>query len=204
MANLGAVELPQLTGTNYHEWSLVMQVSLKALKQWNAMEAVSKDRGKDQRTLAMIIRIVPPKLKAMLAVKQQTAKEAWEAVKMMRVGEDRVKEASRQRLLKEFENLQFKDGELIDDFAVRVNTLIDGLWELGEEVKDGRMVRKVLRVVPKKWKQVAVSIEIYAPRPRHHVHGEAHRPVVRRGGRRCGRCQGEGGRHQGRRPTVSH
>jgi hypothetical protein len=91
MANLGAVELPQLTGTNYHEWSLVMQVSLKALKQWNAMEAVSKDRGKDQRTLAMIIRIVPPKLKAMLAVKQQTAKEAWEAVKMMRVGEDRVR-----------------------------------------------------------------------------------------------------------------
>jgi hypothetical protein len=60
----------------------------------------------------------------------------------------------------EFENLQFKDDELIDDFTVRVNTLVDGLWELGEEVKDGRMVRKVLRVMPKKWKQVAVSIEM--------------------------------------------
>ncbi|WVZ82430.1 hypothetical protein U9M48_029694 [Paspalum notatum var. saurae] len=49
---------------------------------------------------------------------------------------------------------------VFDDFAVRVNTLVGGLRELGEEVKDGRVVRKVLRVVPKKWKQVAVSIEM--------------------------------------------
>ncbi|WVZ49278.1 hypothetical protein U9M48_000650 [Paspalum notatum var. saurae] len=41
-----------------------------------------------------------------------------------------------------------------------MNTLVSGLRELGEEVKDGRVVRKVLRVVPKKWKQVAVSIEM--------------------------------------------
>ncbi|WVZ90343.1 hypothetical protein U9M48_036652 [Paspalum notatum var. saurae] len=106
-----------------------------------------------------ILRGVPSELKAVLAVKK-TAKDAWEAVKTMRVGEDRVKAANKQRLMKEFENVSFRDGEKIDDFAVRINGIVGGLRELGEEIKDGRVVRKVLRVVPKKWKQVAVSIEM--------------------------------------------
>ncbi|WVZ61536.1 hypothetical protein U9M48_011397 [Paspalum notatum var. saurae] len=78
----------------------------------------------------------------------------------MRVREDRVKATNRQHLLKEFENIKFKDGESIDYFAVRINSLVSRLRELGEEVKNGRIMRKVLRVVPKKWKQVAVSIEM--------------------------------------------
>lgn len=158
-AHAGTVELPVLTRTNYHEWSLVMQVSLEALGLWHAVETDKVERRDDRMALAAILRGVPSELKATLAVKK-TAKEAWAAVKTMRVGEDRVKAANLQRLLKEFENLQWKDGELIDDFAVRVNSLVGGLRELGEEVKDGRVVRKVLRVVPKKWKQVAVSIEM--------------------------------------------
>ena len=110
--------------------------------------------------LVAILRGVPSELKATLAVKVM-AKEEWVAVKTMCVGEDCVKATSLQRLLKEFENLQFKDGELIDNFAVRINTLVSGLLrELGEAVKFRRMVRKVLHVVLKKWKQVAVSIEM--------------------------------------------
>ncbi|WVZ83513.1 hypothetical protein U9M48_030655 [Paspalum notatum var. saurae] len=160
IATAGVVELSVLTRTNYHEWSLVMQVSLEALGLWDAVKSGDKvKRHEDRSTLAAILRGVPTELKAMLAVKV-TAKEAWKAVKAMRVGEDRVKTASVQRLTKDFENLRWKDGESVDDFAVRVNTLIGGLRELGEGNKDGRVVRKVLRVVPRKWTQVAVSIEM--------------------------------------------
>ncbi|WVZ92074.1 hypothetical protein U9M48_038168 [Paspalum notatum var. saurae] len=155
----GAVELPMLTRTNYHKWSLVMKVSLEALGLWKAVESEKVERQDDRMALAAVLRGVPSELKATLAVKN-TAKEAWEAVKKMRVGEDRVKNANRQRLLKEFKNLKWKDGESTDDFAVRVNTIVCGLRELGENVKDGHVVRKVLRVVPTKWKQVAVSIEM--------------------------------------------
>jgi len=38
-ANANAVELPLLTKTNYHEWSLVMQVCLEAMELWDAVEA---------------------------------------------------------------------------------------------------------------------------------------------------------------------
>jgi hypothetical protein len=37
MATPGAVEIPQLTRANYHEWALVMQVSLEALELWDAV-----------------------------------------------------------------------------------------------------------------------------------------------------------------------
>lgn len=157
--NTGAVELPLLTKTNYHEWSLVMQVSLEALELWDAVEAVSAERAKDRRALAAILRAVPPEMKAGLAVKK-SAKEAWEAVKKMRVGDDRVKSANVQRLLKEFENVAFHDGESVDDFAMRINGLVASLRELGEAMEDSRVVKKILRVVPKKMKQVAVAIEM--------------------------------------------
>ncbi|WVZ60287.1 LOW QUALITY PROTEIN: hypothetical protein U9M48_010333 [Paspalum notatum var. saurae] len=143
----GVVELPMLTRTNYHEWSLAMK-----LGGARAVESEKVERQDDRIALAAVLRGVPSELKATLAVKN-TTKEAWEAVKKMRVGEDRVKNANRQHLLKEFENLKWKDGESTDDFAVHVNTIVCGLRELGEDVKDGR-------VVPTKWKQVAVSIEM--------------------------------------------
>jgi hypothetical protein len=51
---------------------------------------------------------------------KKTIKEAWEAVKSMRISADRVKEANAQRLLQEFENIKFKDSETVDMFAMRI------------------------------------------------------------------------------------
>jgi len=153
------VELPLLTKANYHEWSLVMQVSLEALELWDAVEAECKERAKDRRALAAILRAMPSEMKAGLAVKK-SAKEAWGAVKSMRVGNDRVKVASTQRLWKEFENFRFRDGECVDDAVVRINGLVASLREMGETLEDHRVVKKLLRVVPRKFKQVAVAIEM--------------------------------------------
>jgi hypothetical protein len=76
-------------------------------------------------------------------------------------GDERVKAANVQRLMKEFELLSFGDGETVDEFAVRVDRLTARLGDLGEVLDDSRVVRKVLRAVPRKLKQVAVSIEIH-------------------------------------------
>lgn len=75
VASTVAVELPLLTNGNYHELSLVMQVSLEALELWDAVEVVCKDSAKDRRALATIIRAVPPGMKSTLAVKK-SAREA--------------------------------------------------------------------------------------------------------------------------------
>ena len=69
-------------------------------------------------------------------------KEAWEAVKMMQISADRVKEVNAQRLLQEFENIKFKDGETVEDFGMRLTNLVGNLRVLGEQVEDARVVKK--------------------------------------------------------------
>ena len=160
VSNSGVVEVPQLTRTNYHEWSLVTQVNLEALELWDAVEVECKDRAKDRRALAAILRGVPPDMKSRLA-KKKSAKEAWAALKEMRVGDNCVKSSVVQRLVMEFENIT-RDRESVDDFAMRVIGLVDKLGELGEEMEDSRVVKKMLRVVRKRYKQVAVSIEMHS------------------------------------------
>jgi hypothetical protein len=157
----GVVEVPMLGKGNYQEWALLMQVALEALELWDAVEKASTDRALDRRALSAILRGVPQEMKVGLVVKA-TAKEAWDSVKSMRGGDDRVKACNVQRLMKEFENLQFGDGETVVDFAVRVNRLTARLGDLGEQLAAPRVVKKVLRVVPKRLKQVAVAIEMLA------------------------------------------
>jgi hypothetical protein len=57
-----------------------------------------------------------------LAVKR-TTKEAWEAIRAMRVGSDRVQKGKVQQQKKEFEMISFRDGESVDDFALRLTNL---------------------------------------------------------------------------------
>ena len=161
VSNSGVVEVLQLTRTNYHEWSLVTQVNLEALELWDAVEVECKDRANDRRALAAILRGVPPDMKSRLA-KKKSAKEAWAALKEMRVGDNRVKSSVVQRLVMEFENITLHDRESVDDFAMHVIGLVDKLGELGEEMEDSRVVKKMLRVVRKRYKQVAVSIEMHS------------------------------------------
>jgi hypothetical protein len=92
---------------------------------------------------------VPKEMKASLAQKKP-AKEVCEAVKKSCAGDNCMKDASIQRLMKQFESMAFRDGESVADFAVRINRLVTNLRELGEEMLDSRIVKKVLNVVPKK------------------------------------------------------
>jgi hypothetical protein len=70
-----------------------------------------------------------------------TAKAAWGAVKVMRVGVDRVKEATTQRLHKEFEDIALLGGESLDKISLRImSMLVDMLVLTGikEKAEKGR------------------------------------------------------------------
>jgi hypothetical protein len=55
--------------------------------------------------------------------KKRTAKEAWDALIVARIGSDHAHKTMLQALRKLWENLAFKPGEDVDDFALRLNTL---------------------------------------------------------------------------------
>jgi len=152
---------PVLTRSNYQNWASHIQCNLEGLNLWDAIEMGEKaERRQDRLALGSMLRGVPTAMHSMLPNKK-TAKEAWEAIKTMRLGTDRLKKVNAQKLLGEFEAMTFKPGESIDDFALRITKLVTDLRGLGEEsVTDTRMVKKFLRVVPSKYSQVAVAVEM--------------------------------------------
>jgi len=157
----GNLVWPMLSRTNYQEWSAHVQCNLKAMYLWDAIESDKVERRRDRLALGAMIRGVPGEMHSML-LNKKSAKEAWEAIKSMRLGAERVKEVNAQKLLAEFESISFKTGESIDDFAVRIGKLATDLKGLGDEsVDDTRVVKKFLRVVPPCYNQVAVTIEMF-------------------------------------------
>lgn len=156
----GSLMWPILTRSNYTEWAILMQCNFEILEVWEAIEPGGEavKRTQDCQAMGGLLRSVPQEMWQMLGAKKNV-KEAWEAVKSMRVGAERVKEANAQRLLQEFENISFKEGETVDDFALRISGLAADLRTSGEAIEDLRVVKKMLRVLPKRYLQIAISIE---------------------------------------------
>jgi hypothetical protein len=56
--------------------------------------------------------------------------------------------------------MDFKPGEEIDDFALRLNTLMQKLVQFGDDTYDEeRAIEKLFRGVPEKYKQMARGVE---------------------------------------------
>ncbi|XP_073368075.1 uncharacterized protein [Aegilops tauschii subsp. strangulata] len=120
----GSTSYPPLTRTNYAEWSLLMKVILQARGLWTVIEIGpcpddDADYRDDRLALEAILRAVPPEMLVTLAMKE-TAKEAWDSIKTIRLGVDRVRKAKAQSLRREFDDIRFKDGETVDEFALRL------------------------------------------------------------------------------------
>lgn len=77
----------------------------------------------------------------------------------MRIGAEYAHEWRAQTCRTQYEHIKFKPGETVDDFAVRLQAVVNELGELGDSVDDKKMLLKLFRVVPKKYKQLAWSIE---------------------------------------------
>jgi hypothetical protein len=86
----GGSSYPTLTKTNYSDWALLMMVKLKARGLWSAVEPGGGDEQEDMMALDILSNAVPAEMVSSVASKE-TAKEAWEAIKTMRVGDDRVR-----------------------------------------------------------------------------------------------------------------
>jgi hypothetical protein len=160
------VAWPMLTRTNYPEWALVMEVNFQTLRVWDAVDLgidEDPDEGEyhdDRQAMAGLLRSVPSEMWSTLA-RKRTVKEAWDAVKVLRIGDDRARDASAQQLRREFGMLAFKEGESVTEFGIRITTLATNLHTLGDNISDAEVVKKMLQVVPERLSQAAVSLEMF-------------------------------------------
>ncbi len=153
----GSANYPILTKTNYSDWSLLMRVMLQARGLWEAVETGDVDFQEDRMALEAVLKAVPADLLPVLAVKE-TAKDAWDAIKTMRVGVDRVRKSKAQELRKQFDANEFKEGESVE-FSVRLSGLVNNLAVLGFQLEESKVCEKFLHVVPDHLEQIALSIE---------------------------------------------
>jgi hypothetical protein len=81
----------------------------------------------------------------------ETAKEAWDILETVHEGTEHVRELKLQLLLTGFENLRMNEEETIDEFSSRVKDISNKAFQLGKKFKDVKLVRKVLRSLPKRF-----------------------------------------------------
>ncbi|MCI31862.1 gag-protease polyprotein, partial [Trifolium medium] len=93
-------------------------------------------------------------------IKQCTvAKDAWEILKTTHEGTSKVKMSKLQLLTTKFENLRMKEDETIHDFHMNVLDIANTFDSLGEKIAEEKLVRKVLRSLPKKFDMKVTAIE---------------------------------------------
>ncbi|XP_074363781.1 histidine-containing phosphotransfer protein 1-like [Apium graveolens] len=77
----------------------------------------------------------------------------------MCVGADRVQKAKMQTLRSEFEALNMKETENIDDFSLKLNNIVSNIRALRDKVEESCVVKKLLRAVSPKFLQIASTFE---------------------------------------------
>jgi hypothetical protein len=98
---------------------------------WEAVRYSDVDYYEDRRALNALTTAVPSEMQFSLS-KKRTVKEAWDTIAKARIGSVRARKTTLQALRKEWENLAFKPGENIDDFALRLNTLQQKMVQFGD------------------------------------------------------------------------
>jgi hypothetical protein len=58
---------------------------------------------------------------------KHSAHNAWDVTQKIQLGTDRVKEANAERLRWEFGNVMFKSGETVEEFSLRLTTVVSQL-----------------------------------------------------------------------------
>jgi hypothetical protein len=129
---------------------MLMQVNMEAAGIWYAVEPYPDEEVEyrdDRLALAAILRSVPSELLPTLR-RKRSARAAWNAIKTICVGVERVRESKVQLLRRDFAAIAWKEGESVEDFSIRITGLANNLCTLGDDISDAIVVHKMLDVVP--------------------------------------------------------
>ncbi|KAB5556912.1 hypothetical protein DKX38_007821 [Salix brachista] len=149
---------PMLSETNYGIWAVKMKIILRSLGVWSVIEGADTDDDKDQGAMVAISQAVPDDVMMAIAEKQ-TAKEAWDALREMRIGEDRVKKARVQVLKRQLYKVHMQDSETVNEYSMKLTTLVGEIRSLGAKLEESEVVEKLFSSVPDRFLQIIGTIE---------------------------------------------
>lgn len=80
------------------------------------------------------------------------AKEAWDILVTTHEGTDTVKQGKLQRITTQFEMIRMEEDETFDEFYAKLNHIVNTSYSLGEPITPFRVIKKILRSLPKRFK----------------------------------------------------
>ena len=89
----------------------------------------------------------------------ETAKEAWTILQTTYEGTKDVKDSKLQRLTTSFEEIKMEEYELFNEFYAKLKDIVNLAFNLGETILEPKIVKKVLRSLPKRFHAKIMAIE---------------------------------------------
>jgi transposase InsO family protein len=153
------MQYPMLNETNYGLWAVKMKILLRALGVWEAVECEGEaDKEKDQGAIAAISQAIPDAT-IMAIAEKETAREVWQVIKQMAVGEDRVRKARAQVVKRQFDRLVMSDSSSLVEFSQLLVSVVGELRSLGVDLKESSVVEKLFSAVPDRFLPIISTIE---------------------------------------------
>ncbi|KAJ9696872.1 hypothetical protein PVL29_008873 [Vitis rotundifolia] len=178
---------PFLTGENYSHWKVRIQYFLKmqSEKVWNTVEfgwSPPKVLDREGRPT----NVIKPKLewdrseneasennaRAMYSIFNAintdefrriatctSAKEAWDILQVTHEGTNAVKVSKLQMLTSRFETIRMDDHETFGEFNAKLMDIVNSSFNLGEPISNSKVVRKILRSLPERFRAKVTAIE---------------------------------------------
>ena len=89
----------------------------------------------------------------------EVAKEAWTILETTYEGTKAVKTMKFQRLTSSFEEIKMEENETFDEFYARLKDIVNSAFNLEESIVESKIVRKILRSLPKRFYAKITTIE---------------------------------------------
>ncbi|KAK1645015.1 hypothetical protein QYE76_062820 [Lolium multiflorum] len=160
--NAVQIQYPMLNDTNYMVWATKMKFILWNLRVWKAIEGEDEvDEEVDRGAMAALSQSVPDSMVMTLA-DYAMAKEAWEAIREIRVGEGKVKRARAQVLKRQLNKMEMSRAETIAEYSVKITNLVSEIKSLDGKVTDTEVVEKLFSSVTDKFTDIIGTIEQFS------------------------------------------
>jgi hypothetical protein len=115
-------------------------------------------KKKDCKALFYIHQCVDNKVFEKIA-DAESSKEAWDTLVKYFSGDDKVKKIKLQALRRQYELLQMKDEEKIEDYFSSVLTITNQMKLCGETLSDRSVMEKILRTLPSQFDHLVITYE---------------------------------------------
>jgi hypothetical protein len=168
--NLNSV--PPFDGTNYGYWKARMRFFLKSIDVWKIVETgwiKSEETDKifvtqtsvrlsNDKALHALCHTLSPSEFARIS-NCEFAKDAWQIQETTYESPKLVKSAKPQMLIYKFEEIKMLEEETFIEFYTKISDLRNSMVSLGKQISDVKLIRKILRSLPQRFRIKVTTIE---------------------------------------------